>query len=94
MDNIILFQEQNPKADFLEIQTHFGTAQEIASSYIDDQDAPALLRKMRIKKRVFVIIAGTMALILAAWLTVAVWAILDTNQTNNGHVDDGIIVVK
>lgn len=93
-DNVDLFREQNPSADFAAIQAHFGTTQEIASSYIDDQDAPALLRKMRIKKSVLMIVVGTMALVFVIWLVATMWAIFDTNKTNDGHVDEGIIVVE
>ena len=40
------YLEENPDADFAAIEAHFGNAQTIASSYIDVQDAPELLRKM------------------------------------------------
>ncbi len=93
-ESVGLFLEQNPNADFDEVKLHFGEPQTIALSYIEDQDAPELLRKMRIKRKVIVIVVGTMALIVAIWLTVAVWGIIDANQTTDGHINDTIIVVK
>lgn len=42
---------QNPDADFEMIQTHFGTPQEIAASYVDAQDASVLLNQISIKKK-------------------------------------------
>lgn len=71
-ESVGLFLEQNPDADFTAIQLHFGEPQTIAMSYIEDQDAPELLRKMRIKRKVIAIVVGTMALIVAIWLAVAV----------------------
>ncbi len=85
-ENVSLFLEQNPSVDFDAVQNRFGTAQEIASSYIDDQNAPALLRRMRIKKRVIAIIAGAMALVLAIWMLAVAWAIIDKQDVDNGYL--------
>ena len=85
-ESVGLFLEQNPDADFEVVQAHFGEPQTIALSYIEDQDAPELLRKMRIKKKVLAIVAGVMALILTIWVAAIVWAIVDTNKTNDGQI--------
>lgn len=81
------YLEENPDADFAAIEAHFGNAQTIASSYIDVQDAPELLRKMRIKKRVIAIIAGAMAVVLLIWGAAVIWAIVDTESRNDGYMD-------
>ncbi len=93
-ESVDQFLEQNPDADFDAVQLHFGEPQTIALSYIEDQDAPELLRKMRIKKSVLAIVACTMALIVAIWLAVAVWGIIDAKDTTNGHTNDGIVVIE
>ncbi len=85
-ENVTLFLEQNPSADFDAVQNRFGTAQEIASSYIEDQNAPALLRRMRIKKRVIAIIAGAMALVLAIWMFAVAWAVIGEQRADGGHI--------
>lgn len=64
---------QNPDADFEMIQMHFGTPQEIAASYVNEQDAAGLLKKMSIKKKVLVIVAGVMATILLMWVGLVTW---------------------
>lgn len=84
--SVNLFLEQNPDADFHDVQEHFGEPQTIALSYIEVQDAPELLRQMHIKRKVIAIVATTMALILAIWMSVAVWGIIDTNDRNSGHI--------
>ena len=81
------YLEENPDADFAAIEAHFGNAQTIASSYIDAQDAPELLRKMRIKKRVIAMIAGAMAVVLLIWGAAVIWAIYDHSNTNQGYVE-------
>lgn len=92
--SVNLFMEQNPSADFNTVQAHFGEPKTIALSYIEDQDAPELLRKIHIKRKVIAIVAGTMVLILAIWMAVAAWGMIDTNDRNDGYIDDGIIIIE
>lgn len=87
------YLEENPDADFAAIEAHFGNAQTIASSYIDVQDAPELLRKMRIKKRVIAIVAGAMAVVLLIWGAAVVWAALDAKGAHDGHIGERIEIV-
>lgn len=85
-ESVGLFLEQNPDADFDAVQLHFGEPQTIALSYIEDQDAPELLRRMRIRKKALAIVAGTMALVLAVWMVAMAWAVINEQQTTGGHV--------
>lgn len=64
---------QNPDADFEMIQAHFGTPQEIAASYVDEQDASGLLKKISIKKKVLVVVASVMAAIFLMWIGFVAW---------------------
>ena len=83
---------QNPDADFEMIQTHFGTPQEIAASYVDAQDASVLLNQISIKKKVLVIVAGEMATVLLVWGAFVVWATINVKAEDDGRV--GIIIEK
>jgi hypothetical protein len=78
---------QHPDADFEMIQTHFGTPQEIAASYVNAQDAAVLLKKMSIKKKVLVIVASVMAVILLVWIGYIGWATIDTQKISGGQVE-------
>lgn len=85
-ESVGLFLEQNPDADFDAVQLHFGEPQTIALSYIEDQDTPELLRRMRIRRKALAIVAGTMALVLAVWMVAMAWAVINEQQTTGGHV--------
>lgn len=87
------YLEENPDADFAAIEAHFGNAQTIASSYIDTQDAPELLRRMRIKKRVIAVIAGAMAVVLLIWGAAVVWAALDAADRHDGRTDERVEMI-
>lgn len=86
-NSIIDYVQENPDADFAAVQSHFGTPQEIAASYVDNQDTSALLRKMSIKKKVLTIVAGVMAIILLIWIGVVTWGIGEAKKTTGGIVE-------
>lgn len=91
-ESVDQFLEQNPDADFDAVQLHFGEPQTIALSYIEDQDAPELLRKLRIKKKIIAVVVGVIVAILVIWGIAVVWAVIDSADTNNGYFD--IIVTE
>lgn len=93
-ESVNLFLEQNPTADFETVQSHFGEPQTIALSYVEDQDAPALLRKMRIKKIAIAIVAVTMALVLVSWIAAMTWAIINEQQAQNGHTGERVETIE
>lgn len=89
-DSMEDYLEENPDADFEMVQTHFGTPQEIAASYINEQDPSVLVRKMRIKKKVIVIVAAVMAAILLTWASVVIWATIDAKQSADRQIESFI----
>lgn len=93
-ESVSLFLEQKPTADFEAVQSHFGDPQTIALSYIEDQNAPELLQKMHIKRKLVAIVAGVVAAILLIWGIAVIWAIIDAKDATNGHTNDGIIVIE
>lgn len=93
-ESVDLFLEQNPDADFEAVKAHFGDPQTIALSYIEDQDAPELLRKMRVKRKVLAIVAGAMALILVAWMAAMAWAIINEQRAQEGQTSERIETLK
>lgn len=85
-DSVNLFLKQNPTVDFQAVQTHFGEPQAIALSYIEDQDAPELLRRMRVKKRVFAVAAGALAVAILIWGAIVICAAIDAKNTYDGYI--------
>ena len=78
---------ENPEADLATLQAHFGTPQQIASSYVDSQETSALLRKMRTRKYILSIFAGVMAIFLLIWSGVVFWKTVDTQKSASGQVE-------
>lgn len=85
-ESIIDYLEQNPDAEFTALQDHFGTPQQISSSYVDSQETSALLRKMRTRKYILSIFAAVMAIVLLIWIGVVSWGVVDAQKTTHGQV--------
>ena len=85
-NSIVDYLQENPNIDFTAVQSHFGTPQEIAASYVDDQDASALLRKMSIKKQVLVIVAGAVVIALMVWAGVATGAAIESHANTERYI--------
>lgn len=93
-DSVSGYLEQNPDADFMSVQAHFGSPQEIATGYVDAQDSPNLLKKMRTKKKVIAIVSGIMAVILLIWIGAVAWAIKNQNESNNDYEQSRIEIIE
>lgn len=87
--NIAAFLEENPQANFEAIASHFGSPQQIASTYLGDLTDAELLHKLQIRKKLVAIIAGVMAAILVIWLAVVGWAIINERKIANGGAEIG-----
>ena len=86
-DSVSEYLSQNPDANFEAVQNHFGTPEQIASSYVDTQDAPVLLRKMSVKKKVIAIVAGAVTVALLVWAGAMAWAIYDNQRAEPTYVE-------
>lgn len=79
------FLEEEPGADYQSIVARFGTPQQIASAYVDEQDTEVLLRKLRIRRRIVAAVCCTAAACVAIWLSVALAAYVQSQKYENGY---------
>ena len=85
-DSVDDYLIQNPDADFEMIEMHFGTPQEIAASYVNEQDASMLLKKMGIKKKILVVVASVMAAFVLIWIGVATWGVYRAEASSDRYI--------
>ena len=83
--SISRFLEEEPSADYDSIVFRFGTPQQIASAYVDEQDTEVLLRKLRIKRRIVAAVCCTAAACVVIWLSVALAAYVNFSIAENGY---------
>lgn len=89
--SISRFLEEEPSADYDSIVFRFGTPQQIASAYVDEQDTEVLLRKLRIKRRIVAAVCCTAAACVAIWLSVALAAYVNFSIAENGYAVEYIV---
>ena len=77
--------EDDGAVTYAALVEHFGTPQAIAAAYIDSQDTAALLRSLRIRRRIMAMVAGTLACILISWAATVTWAIARHLNSSNGY---------
>lgn len=61
------FVREHPDADDAAIQAQLGTPQEIAAAYVENMETAAVLKGLRIRRRVLFAVCATMLAILISW---------------------------
>ena len=79
------YLEENPKADMAAVQSHFGTPNSIAASYVEQMDTEEVIKKFDIKKTVIGIVCGALFLALLLWAVCLVMALVDEHDSDSGY---------
>lgn len=61
------YRDEHPEADFAAIQTHFGTPQQIAASFVDEMGTEELLYKLRVRNRIIKIVLLCVCAVVAIY---------------------------
>lgn len=88
--NIDEFVSQTPEADIDMIKAQFGTAQQIAESFISNTDAAVIKKKLDIKKLIFVFLI----IVLAIYLAFVVISLIDVHTEAHGYIQQGIMMLN
>lgn len=83
------YLEENPQADFDQVQARFGTPQTIAAAYVEGLDADTLLQNLRVRRRFMAVIGCTCLTVLISW---ALYIGFATNELRN--LPNAYIVVE
>lgn len=75
------FVQEHPDADVAAIQAQLGTPQEIAAAYVENMETAAVLKDLRIRRRVLFAVCATMLAILISWtVLVTIVTVRDRNS--------------
>lgn len=81
---------ENPEASVQEIKCCFGSADEIAKSFVSEYDSADIKKKLSIKK-VVIIAVIVMVLIYAAFVVIS---LIDVHNEAYGYIEEGILVMS
>lgn len=90
-DGVNEYLATNQDADFWAVQNHFGTPQQIASGFVEDQSTSTLLHNISVKKRIVAIIAGAAAVVVLLWIGAVSWAIINAQSESEGHIESVVV---
>ncbi len=79
------FLEEEPGADYQSIVARFGTPQQIASAYVDEQDTTVLLSQLRFRKKVITLLSAMALAALALWTGFQVHVTISDYHSANGY---------
>ena len=71
-DEISLFLEDHPEADYNALISRFGEPESIATSYVDGMGTPEILKKFHIRKRILATVATVLVLGVLIWASVVI----------------------
>ena len=83
--SVELYYRDHPDADFAQIESHFGSASQIVSAYVEEMDAKELIAGLRTRKTVLKVLVAVGVTVVAIWLMVALLAFVDALITNRGY---------
>ena len=92
--NVSDYLEENPEADFRQVQAWFGAPESIAAAYVDEMDTTALLSGLRIRRKILAMVAGLAALIVISWGMVVVGSFIHQAKAFPGVIEVEIVDVS
>ena len=84
-NEISLFLEEQPKADYNAMISRFGEPETIAASYVENMGTAEILKQLRIRKRILSIVAILLIFILVTWATAVTIEIQDNHSASTGY---------
>ena len=90
--SVSTYIQENSPASMQEVQTHFGTPQQITSAYLDEMSTSEVIKKIKVRKAVIRIICATVALALLMWGISLASALADEKDSADGYYDVGLII--
>lgn len=79
-ERVGIFLQEQPEAEIDAVIRHFGTPQQIAQAHLEQMDAPELLGKLRIRKRIVVTVTAAVFVALALWAVAVGIALIDAHE--------------
>ena len=88
--NVDEYLSAYPEADLDKIKAEFGTAQEIASSFVWGSDTAEIKKKLDIRK--LILVAVVIALVI--YLAFVVISLIDVHTEAHGYIEEGIMMIN
>lgn len=90
-ESISGYLDEHPEATIESVRAFFGSAQQIAASYVEELPTPELMQKLKLRRNILryvVAIVGSAALLcVALWIATIVTALISVHNSSDPHVE-------
>ena len=86
-DEISLFQEDHPEADYNALISRFGEPESIATSYVEGMGTSEILKKFHIRKRILPAAVAVLLFIILTWVSIITYEVVLREQDDGGHIE-------
>ena len=86
------YLQEYPQTDIADVQHHFGTPDDIASSYVEQLETHVVIRRLDIKKAIIIAVCSTLVLALLLWIIGLAIALVDEHKSDNGSFESHPVV--
>lgn len=87
-DNLEEYLKANPDTDFSKLQEEMGTPQEIANSFLENESAASIKKRMSVAKWVIIGIAVALLLLIITFVCI----FIDAYKNNRAYFEETITV--
>lgn len=88
--NVTDYLHSHPDATTEDVEQHFGSAQTIASAYLDTEDRDTILNNLRTRKIIKRSIIAVAAVVILLWGAIVGWVAIEEWTSVNGYITDVI----
>lgn len=88
--NISACLEDNPSATLQDLEMRFGAPSQIAASYVDEMGTEALLKQLKVRRRIFALISTGVMLALLIWASMVTAVYIEFQKVDNGYFEETI----
>lgn len=94
-ESISGYLEEHPEATIESVRAFFGSAQQIAASYVEELPTPELIQKLKLRRNILrcvVAIVGAAALLCTAlWIATIVTALISVHNSSDPYIETYIV---
>lgn len=83
--NISAYTAENPSAVYYTLIERFGTPQQIACSYVEEQKTTEILSILRIKRKILAVVVTVAVAVVVMWSCVMAYEINYNKNLSNGY---------
>lgn len=85
--SILEYEAEIPNAGYDDLRARFGTPEQIAASYLEELDVPALKKQLSVRKRIIFAVVAVAIVVVGIWAGVVLHALREYGDAMPGYIE-------